>query len=74
MQDAVYEHFMKEHGASLFELAKRNTKHNKNGDAVISRDDEWCNPEEDCWDKLYEELEKKDAIATRSVDRKVSIR
>ena len=51
MQDAVYENFMKEHGASLFELAKRNTKHNKNGDADNSRDDERCNPEKERWDK-----------------------
>lgn len=37
-----------------YELAKKNTKYNEAGRAVISNDDEWCNETE--WEKLYDDI------------------
>ena len=35
----------------LFDIARKNTKYNKDGHAVIQKDDEWLYQNE--WDKLY---------------------
>lgn len=40
-----------------YELARKNTLYNKDGRAVIPKDDEWL--EEAEWDDLFEELKKK---------------
>lgn len=39
----------------LFQLAEQNTTYDKNGHAVISKDDPWI--EETEWDELYNQLE-----------------
>lgn len=40
-----------------YDLARQNTKYNKNGEAVISREDEWV--EEGEWDALFASLSKR---------------
>lgn len=43
--------------AMAYDLARQNTKYNKNGEAVISREDEWI--EEGEWDALFASLSKR---------------
>ena len=46
--------FAELHREALFSVAEKNTKYNKDGRAVISKDDTWFN--EDEWDEHYKEL------------------
>ena len=46
-----FDKFMEKHGDKLYAKAKANTKYNKEGYAVISKDDEWV--EETEWDEMY---------------------
>lgn len=42
----------------LYEIARKNTKYNSQGHAVISKDDEWI--EETEWDEMFNKEVKKD--------------
>ena len=42
--------------AGAYEVARKNTKYNKKGEAVISSDDEWI--EETEWDEIAEKAMK----------------
>ncbi len=44
------------HDARAYELAKKNTKYNSEGRAVIAADDEWRNESE--WDEMFEQMKK----------------
>ena len=44
--------FLKANKEKIYEHAERNTQRNKNGEAVISRDDAWF--DEDEWDDIGE--------------------
>ena len=46
-----FDKFMEKHGDKLYAKAKKNTKYNTQGYAVISKDDEWV--EETEWDEVY---------------------
>lgn len=49
-----FEKFVVEHEDLMFAAAEKNTKRNKNGDAIIEEDDPWF--KEDEWDDYYMEL------------------
>ena len=57
-----FEEFVRANKQIIFELAEKNTVRNKNGDAVISRDDPWFY--EDEWDEYYKELIARDRNST----------
>ena len=57
--------FVKANRKRLYELARANTKYNKDGHAVISRNDSWFY--EDEWDKDCERLIARDNSAAGSV-------
>ena len=60
--------FLNEGKKKWRDFIRQNTLRNKNGDAVISRDDPWFY--DDVWDKDYEELKASDGhSATRSMAR-----
>ena len=60
--------FLNEGKKKWRDFIRQNTLHNKNGDAVISRDDPWFY--DDVWDKDYKELKASDGhSATRSMAR-----
>lgn len=46
--------FIKENREKIYEFTMRNTRTNKNGDAVISRGDPWFY--EDEWDEYFKQL------------------
>lgn len=46
--------FLSKNKESLFAMARANTVYNKDGKAVIEKDDEWRNETE--WDNLYERV------------------
>jgi len=46
--------YINENREKIYEEARKNTKYNENGEATISRDDEWFY--EDCWDEDYNRL------------------
>ena len=48
--------FIEQNKDKIYEIAKRNTKYNSEGKAVISTDDEWFN--DDAWDELYKDITK----------------
>lgn len=45
------------YSAIAYNLARQNTKYNKNGEALISKEDEWVGEEE--WDTLFISLSKR---------------
>ena len=45
----------------LFEMARKSTKYNAAGHAVISKDDEWIKETE--WDEIYNSITKKEVVA-----------
>ena len=47
---------MKKYGFLDYQLAEANTKYNKYGKAVISKDDEWAQETE--WDDMFEQMKK----------------
>lgn len=47
---------MKKYSIFDYQLAKANTKYNKQGKAVISKDDEWAKETE--WDDMFEQIKK----------------
>lgn len=49
-----FDEFIKAHKEKIYSLAEQNTKYNRNGDAVISRDDPWFY--ENVWDDDYKQL------------------
>ena len=53
-----FSEFVKANKETLYSLAKKNTKYNKNGCAVISRNDDWF--DDDVWDKDAKELVARD--------------
>ena len=57
-----FEEFVKANKQIIFEHAEKSTVRNKNGDAVISRDDPWFY--EDEWDEYYKELIARDGNST----------
>ena len=46
-----FDKFMEEHGDKLYAKARKNTKYNSKGYAVISKQDEWIDETE--WDEMY---------------------
>ena len=58
--------FAELHREALFAIAKKNTKYNKDGRAVISKDDPWINETE--WDEHYKRLvEDEKDLSSRSM-------
>lgn len=55
--DRLKEKVNGKYSAMAYDLARQNTKYNKNGEAVISREDEWI--EEGEWDALFASLSKR---------------
>jgi addiction module RelB/DinJ family antitoxin len=44
------------YGEKAYELARKSSIYNEDGDAVIAKDDEWRNETE--WDEIYEQIKK----------------
>lgn len=59
--------FLKANKEKIYEHAERNTRRNKNGDAVISREESWF--DEDEWDDYYKEVIEFDDSTARSMVR-----
>ena len=58
--------FAELHREALFAIAQKNTKYNKDGRAVISKDDSWINETE--WDEHYKRLvEDEKDLSSRSM-------
>ena len=59
--------FMKEHHGKAHALARKNTKYNEDGQAILTEDDPWADEEE--WDALYRKLleQEERTPAARSV-------
>ena len=57
-----FDKFIALHKEKLFAVAEKNTRRNKDGRAVISKDDNWRN--EDEWDNYYEELNAREENST----------
>ena len=55
-----FDKFMEKHGDKLYAKAKKNTKYNAQGYAVISKNDEWIGETE--WDELYNSITKNEVV------------
>ena len=52
-----FDKFFEEHKKEIFAYARKNTKYNKEGYAVIPKGDEWLDEEEDAlWENHYRKL------------------
>ena len=52
-----FDKFFKKHKKEIYYYAKKNTKYNKDGYAVIPKGDEWLDEEEDrVWEEHYKKL------------------
>ncbi|MBR1729771.1 MAG: hypothetical protein IJ728_09645 [Selenomonadaceae bacterium] len=49
-----FEKFMSTHGEKLYDIAKKNTKYNSSGHAIISKTDEWLDEPE--WQAKQQEV------------------
>lgn len=63
--------FVRNNKKAIYEFTEKNTPRNKNGDAVISKEDPWFY--EDEWDEYYKELVEHDRNSTAgSLVRRIS--
>lgn len=59
-----FSEFVKANKEKIYSLARKNTQYNRNGDAVISRDDPWFY--DDVWEYDYKELVARDSVSIRA--------
>lgn len=49
-----FEKFLKENHDKIWRIAYANSKHDKDGHCLLSKNDPWI--KEDCWDRYFERL------------------